>query len=376
MTTPSAPGSDGSDLPRGAGPAAVRIGQARGVLYWYQSTRLARASASCRYRMGNLVELLCGATSIVDARPPARAFRGSKVVVVVRPFLDRNSAAALAALRRRGVRLVADFDDLLFSGDPAEYPLVLSGVLSRAECAARMLRHREALDTFDAFTVSTEPLAERVAAAAPGKPVTVVPNGVSPWWVEQGRALYPPWRPGMPKVIRFLPGSPSHDADFATIVEPLGAFLRDHPEVALEIVGPLQLAPSSLSGCRVTHVRRTPFLELPRWLAQSWVTLAPLLDTPFNRCKSAIKFLESAAFGTPCIASPNPDTERHAAGGVVLAPGAGDWRNALELLLDERRRQALSQAGRAYVDERGTAEHGVRAFAGWVRPWLRSEQSS
>lgn len=371
MTTPSASGADegglrGQDRDRRR---AARPGQ--GVFCWYQATRLARASASCRYRMGNLAELLRGLTTVVDPRPPSWLFREAEVVVVVRPFVDGAAESVLAVLRRRGVRLIGDFDDLLFSGDPAEYPLVRSGALDRAECARRIVRYRRGLEQFDAFTVATEPLAEFVRTVEPDTPVQVVPNGVSPGWLAQGEALYPPWRRGDPKVIRFLPGSPSHDADFAQIADTVAAFVRDHAEVSLEVVGPLELPEPQQFGGRLHHVAPVPFAELPRLLASSWVTLAPLAPSQFNRCKSGIKFLESAAFGTPCIATPSPDMERHAGGGVVLARDARDWREALEQLLDDEHRSELSRKGRTYVAAEGTARHGAATFRNWSQRWAR-----
>jgi len=316
--------------------------------------------------MGNLAELLRGAITVSDSRPPLRTFERAEVVVVVRPFLDAGATDILQSCRWRGARLVADFDDLLFAGDPADYPLVLSGALSRAECASRLAGYRTALAQFDAFTVSTEQLRQQLTAVSPEARVAVVPNGVSPLWVRQGRALYPPWQPGDSKVIRFLAGSPSHNADFAVVAETLAHFLRKHSEVRLEIVGPLEFDRDRMPLGRVASIPKVPFAELPRLLASSWVTLAPLINTEFNRCKSANKFLESAAFGTPCVASPNPDMERHSDGGVLVARNNAEWTDALERLLDDKWRMSLGRRGQDYVDRCGSATVAADAFTSWV----------
>ena len=377
MTTPSAsPVDDGEGCREQVARGVQNNDSGRGVCFWYQATRMARASASCRYRMGNLAELLRGATTVSDRRPPLRAFDRARVVVVIRPFLDAAATAVLEGCRQRGARLVADFDDLLFAGDPAEYPLVLSGALDRCKCASRIAGYRTALAQFDAFTVSTEHLRQQLTAVVPGAKVAVVPNGVSPLWVRQGRALHSPWQPGDPKVIRFLPGSSSHDADFAAVVGMLADFLVDHHDVRLEIVGPLEFARDRLPVERVTQVPRVPFTELPRLLASSWVTLAPLLNTEFNRCKSAIKFLESAAFGAPCLSSPNPDMERHGDGGVLVAHNRRKWREVLERLLDDDWRMTLGRQGQRYVDRHGCATVAADVFTTWVGngggAWQRS----
>ncbi len=334
----------------------------RGVFFWYQATRLAKASASCRYRIGHFAEQLRGVTTIIDAAPSPEHFRAAETLIVVRPYLDDRAKKLLDACRRRSVRLIADFDDLLFEGPPEQAPAVLNGLLSAHEWAERTARYRDGLAQFSAFTAATTPLVERLQSQNPQAKVFHVPNALSPAWLAQGRALYPSFRPGAAKRIRYLPGSPSHDADFATIRAPLLRFLSEFPEVHLEIVGPLTLPAGDWPRERVRQLPKVPYAELPRLLSSSWVTLAPLAPGAFTASKSAIKFLESAAFGTPCIASPNADLERHRDGGVVLAQSEDDWYHALVRLLDPEHRTRLGSQGRAYVDERATARAGVRAL--------------
>jgi len=347
----------------------VRTRSGRGVAFWYQAIRRARASASCRYRMGHLAELLQGLTTVVDAAPSARAFQRTSLLVVVRPCLDGRAKGRLRALRGRGVRAVADFDDLLFDGNAAEFPRVQNGELELAAAERLIAQYRDGLQEFDAFTVSTTTLADRLRELIPDPLVLHVPNGVSPFWVDQGRKLYRSWQPGDPKVIRYFAGSPSHDEDFKVVTGALGRFLRARPDVALEIVGPVALDGSDLPEERVGHLDAVPFWELPRFLASSWVTIAPLADTAFAACKSANKFLESAAFGAPCVATPNEDMLRHVGGGLMTAGGEAEWGQALEALCDDARRMELSTRGMDYVDAHGTSLETARAFAEGMEEW-------
>jgi len=347
----------------GARASALRARSGQGLCFWYQATRMAVASNSCRYRLGHVAEALRGATTLVDRAPPQSQLRGMHALVVVRPWVDEACRSVLSACRSQGVRLVADFDDLLFAGDPARYPLVLNGRLSERACAERIQRYSEGLECFDAFTVSTEPLRAQLLAVRPQADVAVVPNGLSPHWVAQGRRLYDLWQPGDPKVIRFFCGSPSHDADFANVVHALGHFLRAHPDVSLEVVGQ-ELSSPHLPSARVRHLPVVPYLELPRLLSSTWVTIAPLASTAFNDCKSAIKFLEAAAFGVPCIASPTRDMAR--CPGALLARDDAAWLAALDRLLDDSERMRVGEDARRWVDSFGHAGESARQLVDWM----------
>jgi glycosyltransferase involved in cell wall biosynthesis len=360
MTTPCAAAEPSEPSPRADG---------RGLVFWYQATRLARASASCRYRLGHFAERLVGATCVVDPKPPLGLLASGSVLVVVRPFLEQAHRDLLFRCRQRGVTLIADFDDLLFGGEPDDHPLVLSGALSRQECGRRIEIYRASLELFDAFTVATEPLREALHALDPAARVVVTPNGLSRSWIAQGRLLYRAWRPGDTKVIRFLAGSPSHDADLAEVSPILGEVLRAHPEVSLELVGPGAWDQAGLPKAQVRCLPHLPFAELPRLIARSWVCIAPLRPSAFTRCKSAIKFLEAAALGAPCIASPNPDALRHRSGGILLAGQEGErtneraWWEALTRLLDDTERMSVGLRARQYVEHHGLADEGARILS-------------
>jgi glycosyltransferase involved in cell wall biosynthesis len=279
----------------------------RGLFFWQRAPRTSSTSAPRRYRIANLVELLAGSTVVLRSRPDPGLFRGARAIVCLRPALDRWTVELVERCRAAGALLIADFDDLLFAGDVNQWPDVIAGHLSVADAERNRARYRNALGLFDAFTVSTRVLAEEIVTASGGARVAVVPNGVSRSWVWQGRTLYPSVhadaaRSEAPRVIRYLPGS-RHDHDLAVAAEPLGRCLRRHPDLRLEILGPCERLPPALRQASTRRLPRVPFDHLPAFLASSWLTLAPLADNAFNRAKSAVKFLESAAFGAPCIAT-------------------------------------------------------------------------
>ena len=61
------------------------------------------------------------------------------------------------------------------------------------------------------------------------------------------------------------------------------------------------------------------------WITQQhWdIGIAPLADTPFNRCKSAVKTLDYAALGLPVLASESRGVSRHAGRRSCRAAVAG-----------------------------------------------------
>jgi len=347
---------------------------ARRVCFWYQALDVAKAEASCRYRMGNLCELLSGADIVVNRKLPRQIRARVATVCMIRPLVTPPLLAELAALRHAGIRLVADFDDLLFAGRVSGLPGSVGGATSAALLDARLEGYAAALAAFDAFTVSTRPLHDQILQRAPAAKVAVVPNGLSEAWVRQGRALYDAFQPGDPLIIRYFAGSPSHDEDFAAVAPPIRRFLIDHPEVRLELVGAIRADLSTFPEGRAARLPPVPYAALPMLIAKSWVNIAPLCGSQYAEGKSALKLLEAAAFGCPTLASANEDVRRHQAQGapVRLCETAQDWQRELERSLDMSQRMELGHAARRYADEHGMARNSLDAWQALVLEGARA----
>src|SRR5690606_16932600 len=108
-------------------------------------------------------------------------------------------------------------------------------------------------------------------------------------------------------------GTLTHDADLCLILPALDEVGRAAPHsLELQVIGGVGTGATwSLLKDLPFPVRRIdpPTGEYPHfmhWFTGSihWdVALAPLLDTPFNRCKSDVKFLDYSALGTAGIYS-------------------------------------------------------------------------
>ena len=207
----------------------------------------------------------------------------------------------------RGCRIIADFDDLLFDGDVSAYPFVLGGRVSKQRVMRMQLEYRRIFALADGFTVATPALGEALRPWVDRKPIEVVRNGLSEDWLSLPQCMVKPWQDTDDFVIRYFAGSASHDADFRRILPVLQRIMREDRRITLDIIGQVHLPEGVLPQPQVTRQSLVPFNHLPTLIASAWCTIAPLYPSRFNRAKSAIKFLESAAWGTPCIASWHDD---------------------------------------------------------------------
>lgn len=289
------------------------------------------------YRCENLAHAL-RARGLDVAWGHGQAWRAKGAVrcaVVHRPRVSFATWRLVRRLKAAGARLVADIDDLVFDEALAQYsPAVRNRRVPLWQQRRRFREHRGAIKWFDHVTVSTDALREHVHRCFPGKPVTVIPNGVHWHWRREPLPtdLAPPDHP--PRSVVYLPGTRSHDRDFAMIAEPLGLFLRRHPDIRLRITGPLRCR-LDVPPRQVERADKVPFATYHELFREAWLNLAPLEDTPFNRCKSALKVLEAGYWGIPTVCSPNPDNGRFRGAGAILAKDRNDWLAALERMTDE-----------------------------------------
>jgi glycosyltransferase involved in cell wall biosynthesis len=104
--------------------------------------------------------------------------------------------------------------------------------------------------------------------------------------------------------------------------------------------------------------------------------IAPLTDTPFNRAKSALKFMELAACGLPTVASrvsPYLSTIREEEDGL-LADDVESWITQLKRLLhDPALRQRLGSAARRRAENEFACAHCVFDGLEWRERSVRGE---
>lgn len=265
-------------------------------------------------------------------------------VLFHRPSFSTRFRTVLDWAEDQNKRCIADYDDLLFSpDDSANSAAVQSGALSESLARQYSQDYLKALNSFDECIVSTQPLADWVTKVSTVKQVHVLPNCLPIRWFAQTDAV-PPRERFEKKVLRYLPGTSHHDGDFDFVISILTDFLNNNSEVVLEVIGPLRFDLPEVKAEQVRQVGGVPFDQLAQKMADSWVCIAPLLDTSFNQCKSGLKFWESGLYGVPLVASPIEDFEKFKCDGLIQVRSKEEWIGALESLLDWDTYQQASES--------------------------------
>ncbi len=259
-----------------------------------------------------------------------------EVVVVQRQGTDAN-LKAMKLMKRAGKKLVYDLDDNLWS-IPSANP---------GKQALESLEHgfSACAKEADVITVSTQGLKSAVQTALPSlrQEILVTPNGMDfdffhpcPLDRDDGR------------VVLGWAGSNTHGDDIKDAWSVIPKLVEQHEQLWVEFVG--MAPPKELEKHdRAKYKPWVPVGEFPnRFSSWSWdISLAPLVDNRFNRSKSCIKALESAAMKIPCLMSNvRPYTEFCALGGEelkwLLCETRKDWKDKLEnLIIDGEYRKHL-----------------------------------
>lgn len=229
------------------------------------------------------------------------------VVVLHRLFVEPPLWQGLQSLLAKGWIITSDIDD-----DPGAW----GGFAANDNLAFRGVH---------AVTVSTEPLAGLISQFNPN--VYVLPNAVT--------ALLPA-APTVPKrsgMLRLFFGALNRNADWQPIVHSVNEALCELTHkgylVQMVVVHDREFYEAiSEQVAKEFH----PTLEHEQYLqvlSSCDLALLPLLDTPFNRLKSDLKFIECCAAGVVALCSDvvYADQPEHRHIGVFPAPD--QWGKAL-----------------------------------------------
>ena len=302
------------------------------------------------------VELRWGAASNGrDYAIDPTAMDGADAVVFQRYFPMKETWPLVEKALGSGIPVLYEMDDN-FLAVPPQHPM--RERLTPAEPYARELLARASL-----VTVSCAELARAMAGHA--RNVAVLPNFLEErLWLgaDQGMGGPDGKAEGAPVRVVYA-GTPSHARDME-IIAPALRRVKQRFGDGVELVF-LGCAPPDVEG------RVLPFSEdyaaYARALAQVApdIGLAPLEDIPFNRCKSAVKWLEYSILGAAGIYANLPPYSpvRHGETGLKAGADPRLWEDALSrLVADHALRRELGRRARAEVLARWGLRSGAEAY--------------
>lgn len=306
---------------------------------------------------------------------PAPLYHGQAAEIVIvdrswRPDLTGEMALSLCeSVRQSGARLLYHLDDDLLA------PAAQRSFTAAQQEGIELLAHEA-----DALLVSTPLLARRLSSTN-GR-ILVVPNALDE------TLILPGWRREVSpfaahRTILGYMGTRTHDADLRLILPALAAVGRAGCPLELQIIGgvaedetwnQLQALPFPV---RQIDPPTTEYPHFMQWFTGSvyWhLALAPLAETPFNQCKSDIKFLDYSALGVAGIYSDTPvyaDSVVHGYSGWLAANTTEAWSEALRTLVEDRalRRQLAANARRQLAEQRLLARRSGDWIAALEAVW-------
>lgn len=299
--------------------------------------------------------------------------------ILVHMLWDDGLSNAWEELAAKGDhRLIFDIDDVMWRPDWAPF--------AQHYTHERMKRVWRNIGLSHVVTTPSPYIAEKVAEYNPN--VWIVPNTVPEYLLHLNRPDPPVPLDGHKNFTRFddgpfgwrrdqpvigYQGSPSHATDFpGWLMSTLLTFLEQFPSWQLHFWGP-----DHLPGWPAHRVGRTPWQPDVRKYYMSLsmdIGIGPLAPTPFNAGKSALRAIEYAALGIPCILSAGPAYDGWVDDGntgLLIPWRDGAWEDALSFLArDPDLRARMGAAAR----EKAAAWTTEANVARWVDAWNSAER--
>jgi SAM-dependent methyltransferase/glycosyltransferase involved in cell wall biosynthesis len=161
----------------------------------------------------------------------------------------------------------------------------------------------------------------------------------------------------------------NRDADWPPCLGALNAAAALARErLHFQIVGDRAL----FDALRTPHKSFTPLCDYQTYqdlLSRCEVSFMPLNDTPFNRCKSDLKFVEAGAFRVTALASPIAygDSIEDGRTGVLFRSPEELQQRLLRLVANPEAGRSLGDAARAYVADQRMMAYQVGRRISWYR---------
>ena len=328
-------------------PSILILSGVRGDTRRYRSVHLAEQAELAGMKVTLAHAWQSGLTSLVKRNH-------YDIAVFQRVEMDRFTGRLVDELKARGTIILYDTDDLVFDRDAFKYidSPDFSDPLRARLYLKSMNQQKEMLLASDAVLVSTDYLVKQIRRL--NKPVWVHANAFSMEMLALSEAALEEKETTTGRVVvGYASGTRTHDQDLAVASPALGRIMEQYPQVEFWLVGEVDPGVGwERFGQRVRRIPKVDWRELPGYLAQFDINLAPLVaGNPFAESKSAIKYMEAALVKCPTVASVCGEFRIAIRDGEngFLAFGEQDWQRKLARLVDDAGlRQDIGS--RAYQD--------------------------
>ncbi len=262
-----------------------------------------------------------------------------KCDVLVMKYIDhQHSLDLIYSLRNQGnFKVIVDIDDNVWQ--------IPTGNIARGDIKThvnRALMMTGSVSCADWVTVSTEPLKQILTPL--NEKVAVLPNYIEPdeWKFKRGRHK---------KVRIGWVWSPTHIPDNEVIGEALNKIHKKYGDV-VEIV--IFGTTNNIFDFDTVNIPAVPYYDYPKTFMEAGIniSIAPLADNDFNRCKSNIKWMESSMAGAAFIGSKVYPYEFSVKDGVTgyTVKGENQWVKKLGWLIeDPQKRKSMAREAKKEV---------------------------
>lgn len=289
-------------------------------------------------------------------------------IIVIQSVTDKDG---IALLRRhqveRGLKIIVEADDHIelnpdspFAKDHRVFDAQF--VISRT------------MNIADAVTTTTETLAKTLSPYSNN--IHVLPN-----YIDMDRWDLPHLENTTGRIRIGWAGSITHIEDMKLIEKPIRKICREYPSVQLVFVGDPRIA-EIFKGLPVEIQLGVPFEAWPAKLRSLRldIGLAPLKDTPFNRCKSNIKWIEYAIAGIPGVFSPlvySDISTKHFDGSYgQIAETQDQWYRCLKnYIISPQLRQDIAGSALSCIKTGYTLTTGIKKWVKLYHQLTQNEES-
>jgi glycosyltransferase involved in cell wall biosynthesis len=279
-------------------------------------------------------------------------------IIITQSCTDKKGIALLYQLQQEyGKKIIVECDDGLEVN--SDSPFKLEHKIYEAQFVIG-----RSMQMADMITTTTPYLAKQLKQYNDN--VVVLPN-----FIDTDRWDLP-YLPNESKQIRIgWAGSITHVDDVKLIIEPIRRICKEFKNVQLVMVGDPRVG-ALFKGLPVETMNGVPFEIWPTKLysLRLDIGLAPLRDTPFNRCKSNIKWIEYSVARIPGVYSPTvyKMSNEHLDGVYgMVAEDAEQWYRCIKnYIICKNLRNDISEKARGCITTGYTLKTNIKR---WVKAY-------